>query len=78
MIANANKNIKPSRTKSTTHPEHQNLTNTLEKTTEGILKAARLGDLKMLSDLHREGIIFLVTYASSVYANIVGDKTQVN
>ena len=26
-----------------------------EKTTEGILKAARLGDLKMLAELHREG-----------------------
>ena len=26
-----------------------------EKTTEGILKAARLGDLKMLTELHREG-----------------------
>ena len=32
-----------------------------EKTTEGILKAARLGDLKMLSELHREGYSLLST-----------------
>lgn len=31
----------------------------MEKTTEGILKAARLGDLKMLSELHREGYSLL-------------------
>ena len=31
----------------------------LEKTTEGILKAARLGDLKMLSELHLEGYSLL-------------------
>ena len=31
----------------------------LEKTTEGILKAARLGDIRMLSELHREGYSLL-------------------
>jgi len=31
----------------------------LEKTTEGILKAARLGDLKMLSELHAAGYSLL-------------------
>jgi hypothetical protein len=31
----------------------------LEKTTEGILKAARLGDTRMLSELHREGYSLL-------------------
>ncbi|TRY74667.1 hypothetical protein TCAL_11921 [Tigriopus californicus] len=31
----------------------------LEKTTEGILKAARLGDLKMLRELHQEGYSLL-------------------
>ena len=61
MISNPSKNVKPSRPKtstSSTYPDHHDLSNTLEKTTEGILKAARLGDLKMLSELHREGIIF--------------------
>ena len=32
-----------------------------EKTTEGILKAARLGDLKMLAELYREGIFWFTT-----------------
>jgi hypothetical protein len=41
-------------TKSTTYSAQQGHAN--EKTTEGILKAARLGDLKMLTELHREGI----------------------
>ena len=36
-----------------TSKTHQDRFN--EKTTEGILKAARLGDLKMLTELHREG-----------------------
>ena len=31
----------------------------LERTTEGILKAARLGDIRMLSELHREGYSLL-------------------
>ena len=35
------------------------ITRMVEKTTEGILKAARLGDLKMLSELHREGYSLL-------------------
>ena len=39
---------------STTYTGNQKNKN--EKTTEGILKAARLGDLKMLTELHREGI----------------------
>ena len=55
MVSHQSKHIKPSRTKSTTYPDSQNLDNSIEKTTEGILKAARLGDLKMLSELHREG-----------------------
>ena len=39
--------------KSATYSAHHGHAN--EKTTEGILKAARLGDLKMLTELHREG-----------------------
>ena len=31
----------------------------LEKTTEGVLKAARLGDLRMLTELHHQGYSLL-------------------
>ena len=37
-----------------------------EKTTEGILKAARLGDLKMLAELHREGIFLSIAKSLSM------------
>lgn len=48
------KNLKTSTTKSTSNKGLQEPVNS--RTTEGILKAARLGDLKMLTELHREGI----------------------
>ncbi len=34
-------------------------TDILEKTTEGVLKAARLGDLRMLTELHSQGYSLL-------------------
>ena len=51
------KNLKTSTTKSTSNKGLQEPVNS--RTTEGILKAARLGDLKMLTELHREGIFFI-------------------
>ena len=37
----------------------KDVTTILEKTTEGVLKAARLGDLRMLSELHCQGYSLL-------------------
>ena len=49
-ISSVMKNVNHCTDTSKTHQDRVN-----EKTTEGILKAARLGDLKMLTELHREG-----------------------
>lgn len=45
--------------KSTSPEPSPTIQQVLEKTTEGILKAARLGDLKMLRELHQEGYSLL-------------------
>ena len=65
ILQNPIKNCKTIKNESVSCPDHQTLANTLEKTTEGILKAARLGDLKMLSELHREGILYFSNISSS-------------
>ena len=62
-ISTVMKNVNHCGDTSKTHQDRFN-----EKTTEGILKAARLGDLKMLTELHREGSsIFLDRSAGTVY-----------
>ena len=58
ILPNPIKICKTKKNESVSCSDDQTLVNTLEKTTEGILKAARLGDLKMLSELHREGILY--------------------
>lgn len=45
--------------KSVPNPTFNAGNNLLEKTTEGVLKAARLGDLQMLSELHHQGYSLL-------------------
>ena len=45
--------------KSAPNPSSNTGNNLLEKTTEGVLKAARLGDLQMLSELHHQGYSLL-------------------
>ena len=45
--------------KSAPNPTFNAGNNLLEKTTEGVLKAARLGDLQMLSELHHQGYSLL-------------------
>ena len=49
--------VKPSISQSGTPSSSQK--DVLEKTTEGVLKAARLGDLRMLSELHGQGYSLL-------------------
>ena len=58
ILSNFTKNVSI-----TQHGPHNN-----EKTTEGILKAARLGDLKMLAELHREGLFLSPSKIPNIFS----------